>query len=94
MSSNNRALLIGAMAALAVGMGAPRQSNPIVDPPVIAIRRTGTALDLLMNFSAGGPSTPRYIKRPLGTTAQDKRRARKARNVRRHKLAMKRRGAR
>jgi hypothetical protein len=45
-------------------------------------------LDLLTGVNiGGGRSQPRYIKRPFHTTAEMKRKAIKARNRRRHKLA-------
>lgn len=49
-------------------------------------------LRLMAGRGVPGRASPRYIKRPLRTVAQEKRRARKARNIRRHRIAMKRRG--
>lgn len=49
-------------------------------------------LRLGAGIGSPGFARPNYIKRPRWTVARDKRRALKARNVRRHKLAIKRRG--
>lgn len=92
MKGTNRALLIGAMAALAaVGSPAPINARVRQDPPPISMRTGNRLLDLITGAGMGGHSpSPRYIKRPFHTTAEMKRKAIKAKNRRRHKLAMKR----
>lgn len=85
-------MAVAAIAAAAMNMA------PV--PNVIAIRNRSEpqllSLDRLLprSLHIGRSALHGYIRRPLHTVAQMKRRARKARNVRRHKLAMKRRGAR
>lgn len=93
MPSNNRSLLIGAMAALAVAGGAPAPTARATAERAPMVRSTGNRLlDMLSGVTPGKQSQPRYIKRPRHTNAEMKRKAIKARNRRRHKLAMKRRG--
>lgn len=100
MKGSNHALIIGAMAALAAaGASAPTAVRAGQEPPALMMRRGSgnKLLDLLTGMGPlyhGGLSRPTYIKRPFHTVAQEKRRARKARNVRRHRLTMKRRGSR
>lgn len=88
--STSRLLAIAGMAAAAMNM------SPV--PSTIGIRRAeappAITLDRFLPqiLHVGRHAERRYIKRPLWTVARDKRRARKARNVRRCRLAMKRRG--
>lgn len=91
MKGTNRALIIGAMAALAAaGSPAPTSARPTQNAP-IAFRSGNRLLDLMMGSGvSGSPSRPNYIKRPFHTTAEMKRKAIKAKNRRRHKLALKR----
>lgn len=90
MSGLSRNSLIGMMAAVALMAPAPSRGIHLVSNDAPRIMQPFDVLRIL-----GGRSVhhcqPRYIKRPLHTTAEMKRKARKARNIRRHKLAMKRR---
>lgn len=91
MSGLSRNVLISAMAAAALMAPAPTRR---LDPQTNDAPRLMQPFDLLRMLGnlPVHHTTPRYIKRPFHTTAEMKRKARKARNVRRHKLQMKRRG--